>query len=39
MSTKMGRASREIALAHDADLTIAKYGQAYRQASGQRLRD
>jgi glycosyltransferase involved in cell wall biosynthesis len=38
-SAKMGRASREIALAHDADLTIAGYELAYRQASGQRPAD
>lgn len=38
-SAKMGRASREIALAHDADLTVTKYEQTYRQASGQRLAD
>jgi glycosyltransferase involved in cell wall biosynthesis len=38
-SQAMGRASREIALAHDADVTIAKYEQTYRQASGQRLAD
>jgi hypothetical protein len=35
----MGRASREIALAHDADLTVTQYEQTYRQASGQRLAD
>lgn len=35
-SAKMGQASREIALAHDADLTITKYEQTYREASGQR---
>jgi glycosyltransferase involved in cell wall biosynthesis len=38
-SAKMGRASREIALAHDADLTVTQYEQTYRQASGQRLAD
>lgn len=31
-STEMGRASREIALAHDADLTIAQYEETYREA-------
>jgi 1,2-diacylglycerol 3-alpha-glucosyltransferase len=38
-SAKMGRASREIALAHDADLTITQYEQTYRKASGQPLAD
>jgi 1,2-diacylglycerol 3-alpha-glucosyltransferase len=37
-SQAMGRASREIALEHDADLTMAQYEQAYRQASGELLR-
>jgi glycosyltransferase involved in cell wall biosynthesis len=31
-SADMGRASREIALAHDADLTISQYEETYRQA-------
>lgn len=31
-SAAMSRASRQIALAHDADLTIARYEETYRQA-------
>jgi 1,2-diacylglycerol 3-alpha-glucosyltransferase len=33
VSAKMGQASRDIALAHDADLTITRYEQTYQKAS------
>jgi 1,2-diacylglycerol 3-alpha-glucosyltransferase len=36
-SAAMGRASREIALAHDADLTISQYEKTYREASSGRI--